>query len=250
MSAPHDDFFVGYKPMSRATGRATLYAGILALAITAFVAAALAAGQRRDGDGIRSIAPGGPFVGLFSPVPYPHIVHFDQSGSPATLLMVSGAKGGFAAEGLREHMIVEVSGTVIERDGTRLLEAPSVVEAANPDPTLTARLRALKPQDLGVVELRGEIVDSKCYFGRMRPGGGRTHRACAQLCISGGIPPVLVVREKDGREIHFLVTTAANGRANDFVLDYVSEPVSIRGRARLFAGLRIIAADVDGIERL
>jgi hypothetical protein len=33
--------------------------------------------------------------------------------------------------------------------------------------------------DLGEVQLTGEIVDSKCYFGVMNPGNGKVHRDCA-----------------------------------------------------------------------
>ena len=38
------------------------------------------------------------------------------------------------------------------------------------------------------VTLKGEIIDPKCYLGAMKPGGGKTHKACAMRCIAGGIP--------------------------------------------------------------
>jgi hypothetical protein len=50
---------------------------------------------------------------------------------------------------------------------------------------------------LGTQTLIGEIVDSKCYLGVMNPGALIPHRACAIRCISGGIPPVLLVRQSD-----------------------------------------------------
>ena len=62
-----------------------------------------------------------------------------------------------------------------------------------------------------VVSLIGEIVDSKCYLGAMKPGAGRGHKACATLCISGGIPPVLVVRG-DGEGVSYLLLEDAAGR--------------------------------------
>ena len=50
------------------------------------------------------------------------------------------------------------------------------------------------------VMLRGEIVDSKCYLGVMNPGEGTVHRDCAARCLSGGLPPMLVVRSPARRE--------------------------------------------------
>jgi len=47
----------------------------------------------------------------------------------------------------------------------------------------------------------GEIVDSKC-LGVMTPGQLTTHRACAIRCISGGIPPVLHVRQTNAKILH------------------------------------------------
>jgi hypothetical protein len=50
----------------------------------------------------------------------------------------------------------------------------------------------------GTVVLRGEIVDSKCFLGVMTPGQGKTHRACASLCLRGGLPAALLVDAGDG----------------------------------------------------
>jgi hypothetical protein len=53
---------------------------------------------------------------------------------------------------------------------------------------------ALQPAvtPLGTWRLTGEICDGKCVSGVMRPGNGLAHKACANVCISGGVPPVLV----------------------------------------------------------
>ena len=49
-------------------------------------------------------------------------------------------------------------------------------------------------ESLGKQTFVGEIVDSKCFLGVMNPGRLTPHRACAIRCISGGVPPVLLVR--------------------------------------------------------
>jgi len=88
---------------------------------------------------------------------------------------------------------------------------------------------------LGYAELAGEIVDSKCYFGVMNPGRGKVHRDCAARCLSGGIPPALLVRDGAGSSATVLI---ANFRRE--LLDHVAEPVALRGRLTRSAGRLIL----------
>ena len=77
--------------------------------------------------------------------------------------------------------------------------------------------------------LLGEIVDTKCYLGAMKPGRGKPHRACASLCIRGGIPAALLVRTKSGerRLVHLLdLQDQPLGRE---ALDWVGDPVEVTG---------------------
>jgi len=86
-------------------------------------------------------------------------------------------------------------------------------------------------EDLGEVQLTGEIVDSKCYFGVMNPGAGKVHRDCAVRCISGGIPPAFLVRDGGGSTATLLL---ANWKRE--LLEHIAEPVTIRGRLSRSAG--------------
>ncbi len=79
--------------------------------------------------------------------------------------------------------------------------------------------------DLGAVQLTGEIVDSKCYFGVMNPGNGKVHRDCAARCISGGIPPAFLVRDAEGR-----LTTLLLARITPELAEHIAEPITLRGR--------------------
>ena len=47
-----------------------------------------------------------------------------------------------------------------------------------------------------MMDVKGEIVDPKCFFGVMKPGEGKPHKDCAIRCILGGIPPVLKVTDE------------------------------------------------------
>jgi hypothetical protein len=93
-----------------------------------------------------------------------------------------------------------------------------------------ASKRVATASDLGQVTLSGEIVDSKCYLGVMNPGNGKVHRDCAVRCISGGIPPAFSVKDAEGRPKILLLAGADGRQLNREVLDFVAEPITIRGR--------------------
>ena len=94
------------------------------------------------------------------------------------------------------------------------------------------------PVDLGEVQLTGEVVDSKCYFGVMNPGNGKVHRDCAVRCISGGIPPAFLVRDASGRTETLLL---ANWKPE--FLNHIAEPVAIRGRLTRSSGRLTLYAE-------
>ncbi len=80
--------------------------------------------------------------------------------------------------------------------------------------------------------LVGEIVDTKCYLGAMKPGRGKPHRGCASLCIRGGIPAALLVRTDRGeRELVYLVDFAGRPLGPE-LLEWVGQPVSAIGLLR------------------
>jgi hypothetical protein len=86
-------------------------------------------------------------------------------------------------------------------------------------------------EDLGTMEIKGEIVDPKCFFGVMKPGEGKPHRDCATRCILGGIPPVLAIRNKIGFANYCLVLGSNGEPINELVKNFVAEPISVKARA-------------------
>jgi hypothetical protein len=103
---------------------------------------------------------------------------------------------------------------------------------------------------VGRVTLQGEVIDPKCYLGAMRPGGGKTHKACAILCISGGIPPMLVTRDAENRETFYLLTTCDGAAANDSVLPFVGDLVEVQGNLLSTGDLLVLQLSPGGIRRL
>jgi hypothetical protein len=100
------------------------------------------------------------------------------------------------------------------------------------------------------VTLSGEIVDSKCYLGVMKPGRDKPHRACASLCIRGGVPPILVVEDARGDRDHYFLIDADGEPIGGELLDLVAEPVRVSGRVYRLGDLRFLAAPRAAFERL
>ena len=106
-----------------------------------------------------------------------------------------------------------------------------------------------KTTDLGQMTLSGEIVDSKCYFGSMKPGEGKPHRSCAALCISGGIPPVYVVQNENKEADYYLMVGANGQQINQELLPYVAENVTLKGRVEQSDEWKILYVNPDDIQR-
>ena len=180
-------------------------AGLLVLGQGTFPAALFEFGQYRTHEGV------------IESWPYPMLIT-----SSERYLLVGQGKHGFESEGF-DGKSVRLRGSLISRGEGRMLEVDSV-EALGDAPHAATTL------DLGAVELKGEIVDSKCYLGVMNPGSGKVHRGCAVRCISGGAPPAFIARDAAG-ETRLVLLAGSDGRAlNKEVLDYVAEPIVVTGR--------------------
>ena len=85
--------------------------------------------------------------------------------------------------------------------------------------------------------MAGEICDGKCLAGAMHPGRGIAHKACANLCLIGDIPPVFVsTRPIEGSE--FLMIAGPDGGPMpkamlDLVASYIEVEADIERRGDL-----------------
>lgn len=244
-----DEFFVGYLPTPPRTKRFAWTCAGLAFVALAGVGGYLSA--LRTAPAAASFDSGQEVVGLLQVDAYGILWAPDDSPSGARAYLLSrGGKLGFP-DFAREHdgHVVRMRGGILDRGGYVMLEMNAIERADDAlEPEVVARLRALPREDLGAVTRRGEIVDSKCHLGRMRPGNGRTHRACAQYCIRGGVPPVLVTSEQG--LTHYLLVGRDGGEVNDAVIPFVAEPVELAGTLERRGDLLILAIDPAAIRRL
>ena len=250
--AGRDDFYIGYQGRAPAGLGRFLRRAVAALLLAAgVVAAALAGLQSRFDPGVFEFGEEREFQGVIREHPHPFLL-VDRPGSgggePSRFYLVGVGKHGADDEvtGL-DGRRTRLRGTLIHRQGETMVEVVGgSVEAIGP----TVPIPAGDSVDLGIQTLRGEIVDSKCYLGVMKPGRGKPHRACAALCIRGGVPPVLRVETTDGEYRHLLLTDEVGGAVNDRVLELIAEPVEITGRVRRAGDLLLLAADPGSFRRL
>ena len=136
---------------------------------------------------------------------------------------------------------VIIRGTLIERDPFAMLEidrvaAPKILNAES-QPSIE------KPSKLlGEVELQGELVDSKCYLGVMRPAVGKVHRACAIRCLSGGVPPGILVRNPKIDTSILVLLAGSNNNPPPFSPKWAGRAVRAKGQLEIRDGLPILRA--------
>lgn len=250
----NDDFYVGYLAIPRSHKR-FLQVLIPLFALSLLSLAALVAFSQRDpGNGVWNIGKLQEWVGVIETQPYPYLITTDEDGNTLSLLLVEMGKlgGGQRAEEYAGQ-VVRVRGFQLVRDGREMIEL-NLAGAEEPAIELLnepLNLRRTEPKLLNEsVQLRGEIVDTKCFLGAMKPGDGHTHRACARLCIAGGIPPTLVTPPIDGKRQYFLLADSQGQAVGQKLLGYVADPVEITGRLWQRDGLQILYLDPAAIRRI
>lgn len=143
-----------------------------------------------------------------------------------------------------ENRMVTFRGSLIYDDGKTLLQIDK-----HDHPMVKVQTVSSIPQqevkELGNVELEGEILDPKCYFGVMKPGRAKPHRDCAIRCIEGGISPVFCVRNEKGEAGYYLLVGSKGERLNDRISDHVAEPVKIKARAVQYDDWVVLYLDKD-----
>jgi len=245
----HEAFYVGYLERAPAPLSAWVRPRVGGLLLGAvLLATLLAALQSPFSRAVFEFGTIRSFEGRVELVPYPHLrVERPGGGASRYLLVGSGKRGAVDELGPYEGKRVRLDGTLVYCEDRTLIEivAGSVAQvgsAADPRrPTPTGE--EAWSADLGTHTLRGEIVDSKCFLGVMKPGHLKPHRACATRCISGGIPPVLLVRDARGRASYYLLASEGGEPVGSRVLDLVAEPVEITGRVLRYDDLSVLRAD-------
>ena len=255
-----DEFYIGYHERAPAgIAKRIRIAVLAAFAIAALVALSVALLQQPFAPKTFEFGSEREFVGWVRSAPVPRIVVTAPGEAPPGAALLSypltraGTKHG-AADLITayEGRLVRLRGWLIYRGGDTMLDVvPGSIRAVDGAGEGSAEVSGGgEDDDLGDHTLTGRIVDSKCYFGVMSPADGKVHRACAVRCISSGTPPILAVRDAEGRARHLLLV-GADGRAlNREILDLVAEDVEITGRVTRIDRLLVLWTEPGQIRRL
>jgi hypothetical protein len=239
---PFDDFYVGYEArMPSMLARRIRAAAVGLLLVAMLLPLALVASQGRFSDGVFEFGHSRTVVGQLVEFPYPAI---DVGGSaPASYWLVGPGKHGAAAlvRGLHGRT-VRVTGTLVERDEEKMLQiAPDGIETlASATETKASAIVRIR-----TVTVAGELVDSKCHLGVMKPGEGPLHRDCAVRCLLGAVPPMISERGTTAR--YALLHEDGRPFLSDFSA-LAGRPLSVRGTLVRQGTRRFLAVSLDDIE--
>ena len=248
-----DEFYVGYLPRApRGIAARSRIGVVLIFVVAVAVGLLLVNAQSRFAPAMFEFGVVTEHTGVIRERPYPvlDVIRPARTGENSTVssyYLTSFGKHGAVEqiEGL-EGKTVRMRGSLIYRDDKTMLE----IEDGSVEVVDDARAVVVPDEDLGRLTLKGEIVDSKCFLGVMKPGNLKPHRACAARCISGGVPPVLLVRDAEGTATYYLLVSEDGEPVKDEVIALVAEPVEITGRVIRRGGLLTLFADPDSYRRL
>ncbi len=245
----NDEFYIGWEAKAAPGIGKTVRKVVIALLLLALlVPVVLAVSQRMTGASVFEWGTHKSFSGVLQTTPYPHLLvprpgNADGQSRFSTYYLVAPWKFGLPHDAIAafDGQQVTLKGALIYRGNQTMIETrPEWIQPVEKTPATTPLPQSVP---LGKQTLVGEVVDSKCFLGVMNPGQLTPHRACAIRCISGGVPPVLLVRQKDGPAIYLLLVSADGKSVNKQVLDMVAEPLEITGEVERQGELLILRAD-------
>ena len=247
------EVFIGWAKAPMADRRFLLAALPLAGLGAVLGARALADAMGDPGAGRRVSGPVARLTGVLAATPYP-MLYVEDAAAPSgvrTILIVAEGKCTSALKlAARSNQVVTAAGKLIERGERRMLEVPLALDRWLEASGAAVKLPPLRAESLGRAELAGQIMDTKCFFGVMRPSVGKTHKACATLCIRGGIPPSFWVRRRDGQESVLLMTDASGAALGEAILPLVAERVAAQGELVRVGDIVQFRADPSAYRRI
>ncbi len=248
-----DEFYIGYGEGPGTKTKANLRKFVvLALSFLLIGAFLFAFFQRPATNSSFDFGSPTTIAGVYHESPYPMLRVSLEGTSYKDILLLGFGKFGPNAylkeirkkEGSLHGKLLKIEGQLIYYNGKTLLEIDdsqkiSLVKGKAPKVT--------NEVSQGVKVLTGEVVDPKCFFGVMKPGFGKIHRSCAALCISGGVPPVLVATDKEANESYFLLTDMKGNPISKDILPYIGQPAEFSGNSYTLNGWKVLRIDPNTI---
>ncbi len=237
---PNDPFFVGYfnkVPASIALFSVAVGAGL----IGAFTAIGFLLAANSDQPDGAAYAPDTAVTGVYQAQPYPLLRMAPSPEHPlgrALLLSGDGKRGAQSVGDSFAGQSVDITGFGLKRGSIDMLIVEKIAVAATPSPQPAAAV------PLGRWRIGGEVCDGKCVGGAMKPGTGLAHKGCANLCIVGGLPPLLVTAQPvEGSTFMLLADAAGIALASGTWENYVARPSILEGDLERRGDLLVLRVD-------
>lgn len=252
MSEKETPFFVGYLPVPHRLRPLLIAVAVVLSVLFALVGWGWAVGQNDPGAGAFRFDYGEQTVsGVLQVKPYP--ILYVSSGSEriaagrTIMLAGQGKRGVLDSAAPLDGKFVQAKGIILKRGDLDMLQLQggakglSGVDGDGTAPGATP---------LGRWKLAGEICDGKCLAGAMRPGTGLAHKACANLCLAGGVPPIFVSSQPVEGSQYLLLADADGEPLPDWLYDRTAIFLSIEGDLERRGDLLIFRVDPASIEVL
>jgi hypothetical protein len=242
-----DTFYIGYNArMPALLARRIRAAAAVLLALAVLLPLLLIAAQGRFSSGTFEFGRTREVEGRLVEFPYPALEV--DGGAQAFYWLVGPGKHGAAplVRGL-DGRRVRVRGSLIERDGDAMLQIAAgaietVAGAAVTKPSASVRIRT--------VTVVGELVDSKCHLGVMKPGEGPAHRDCAVRCLLGAVPPMISVRNAHDVPARLALVREDGGPFFSDFSALAGRPLAIRGTLVNQGARRFLAVRIDDVKMI
>lgn len=213
MSNTKPPFFVGYLGIPKALKGFLIKLSLLIFA--GFIAGAVLAGATQDDPGqagFRFDYGRQTLTGVLETKPYPllYVTQGNERVKSGRTIMLTGQGKTRVMKNLAQlqGQEIKVSGIILKRGDLDMLQVAGGKRGFE-ELSLQGEIPISEP--LGKWKLKGEICDGKCLAGAMSPGRGLAHKACANLCLLGDIPPVFVSSKPiEGSE--FLLVAGPDGK--------------------------------------
>lgn len=243
-----DPFYVGYRPAPSEHRRAMKSFIILLALWLSMMGCVLVLTQRDPGDAVWDISNERTWSGTLVEHPYPMLIPDDPATTSAMFVVAMGKRGAQDRLSAGYGHRVTLRGYELQREGRRMIElaeSPDTIQIGQPAAAQPAP--ATTPSE-SPIELVGEIIDGKCYLGAMKPGDGFGHRACAMLCLRGGLPPMFVAEGETGRTLYPLLIVDNSTQLDESTMSKVARRVRLRARTATIAGLPVLYTSAQEIE--
>ncbi|MEM9669270.1 MAG: hypothetical protein AAF950_10130 [Pseudomonadota bacterium] len=242
-----NDFFIGWSAETPPQDRRAFLLGGLSLSTLGIIGGGLLASrQNRPGPGTWNQGEVREFTGIVAAAPYAMLRTTDVDGRPKTALLACLGKCGVAARiASYTGQKVVVRGSLIERGQHAMIaviDGPDWIEQVGGP--IQEDLEFTTLEQLGEVSLQGRILDSKCWFGAMRPSEGKVHKACASLCIRSGLPPAFFAEDRSGRSA-LMIMSDGGAQYGEDVLPLVAEAIEVRAEVSRQGNMLLLNAPVS-----